>query len=335
MKGPVDYRPPNCPSVPSRMSEQDIPSPLDQALEWCVRLHDTSATEADRQAFERWLAADCSHPPAWQRACQVWGGTTLIARAYANANPTAQRRRAATAWVGWASAAALLLGVTLVALGPERWADYRTTVAQTRSWQLDDGSTLQLAPQTSLDVKYSAGERRIRLYRGEAWFKVAANPERPFIVEAGDSSVRALGTAFDVRFDGDQGQVVVTEHAVRLTHNGKQADVEEGQALSFGHAGLSTSQAINVSQQLSWREQRLVFKDTPLPQVIEQLQRYSEAHLLMSDKVLQTLSVTAAFDARNPVQALDSLQVILPLRITTVGPWLTLIRVDEKKVEKK
>ena len=84
-------------------------------------------------------------------------------------------------------------------------------------------------------------------------------------------------------------------------------------------------------QQLAWREQRLSFKDAPLAEVIDQLQAYSSSRLLVTDSTLDGLSVTAAFDTRQPQDVLESLQVILPIQVSTVGPWLTLIRASENK----
>ncbi len=301
-------------------------TPLDQALEWCVRLQDPGTTPAEHEAFAHWLAADPSHPAAWQRAQQVWGMAGVAGHAQVAAVGTARRRLPRRTLISLASAATVLLAVAVFALSPGRWADYRTEVAQVRSWTLEDGSTVQLAPQSALDVSFSAGERRLRLYEGEAWFKVAPNPARPFIVEAAGGSVRALGTAFDVQVLDDGANVTVTEHRVRISHAGQQAEAEEGQALHYGAQGLSALRRVDPDQQLAWRERRLVFRDEPLAQVLQRLQPYSPAHLLLTDSRLADLRVTAAVPARETDTVLQSLQVILPVRVTRVGPWLTLIR---------
>lgn len=313
------------------MTRQTSPSPLDQALEWCVRLHDDGVTPAEREAFAQWLAADERHEAAWQRAQQVWGASGEVAQVLASAPAVAKKARRARTWTGWAAAAVVVLAVAGVTLSPAHWADYRTEVAQTRTWTLEDGSSIQLAPRTALDVTFSKGERRIHLYRGEAWFKVAANPARPFVVEAGDATVQALGTAFDVKVDGNRVDVAVTEHKVRVTHPRQQQDVSEGEALHYDRDAVSAPRAVNLMQQLAWREQRLSFKDAPLAEVIEQLQAYSSSRLLVTDSTLDGLSVTAAFDTRQPQDVLESLQVILPIQVSTVGPWLTLIRASENK----
>ncbi len=308
------------------MNEHDSHTPLDQALEWCVRLQDPGVTPAEQEAFTQWLAADPSHPAAWQRARQVWGVAGVAGNAHVAAGQPTGGRKTWRRSVGLASAAAVLLAVTLFALSPARWADYRTEVAQIRSWTLEDGSTVQLAPQTALDVSFSAGERRLRLYQGEAWFKVAPNPSRPFIVEAAGGDVRALGTAFDVQVLKDGANVTVTEHSVRVSRAGQQTEAGEGQALHYGTQGIGALRSVEPGQQLAWREQRLVFRDEPLSQVLQRLQPYSRAHLLMTDSSLARLRVTAVVQAREADVTLQSLQVILPIRITRVGPWLTLVR---------
>lgn len=311
------------------MTEHETQTPLDQALEWCVRLHDAGTTQAEREAFACWLAADTLHPPAWARAQQVWGAAGAAGQAYA-AKGAPRRRMPRRYRVGLASAAMLLLAVATLMFAPARWAGYRTEVAQVRSWTLEDGSTVQLAPQTALDVKFTDGERRIRLYRGEAWFKVAANPARPFIVQAADGQVRALGTAFDVRVAEAGADVTVTEHSVRLSYNGHQVDARQGQALHYGAGGIGPLRSVNLGQQLAWREQRLAFSDATLAQVIERLQPYSNARLVLADAKLAHLRVTAAMQAGDADAALQSLQVILPIRVSHIGPWLTLVRAAER-----
>ncbi|MDD1014959.1 FecR family protein [Pseudomonas rubra] len=308
------------------MTEPDSQTPLDQALEWCVRLQDAGVSEAEREAFARWLGADRRHPPAWQRAQQVWQASGAAGQAYVATRSVPRRRSSRRRWVSLASAAAVLMAVAVFTLSPARWADYRTEVAQVRSWTLEDGSIVQLAPQSALDVRFSEGERRIYLYRGEAWFKVASNPARPFVVEAAQGSVRALGTAFDVRLAGDGAEVTVTEHAVRVSQAGQQAEAREGQALHYDARGVGPLRSVDLGQQLAWREQRLAFRDEPLAQVLERLQPYSRAQLLLSDASLGQLRVTAAVQAREVDAALQSLQVILPIRVTRIGPWLTLVR---------
>ncbi|MFV3290368.1 FecR family protein [Pseudomonas sp. NY11955] len=308
------------------MNEHDSHTPLDQALEWCVRLQDAGATPDEHEAFAQWLAADPSHSAAWQRARQVWRAAGVAGHAQVAASRALRKRISRRTAIGLASAAAVLMAVTVFALSPARWADYRTDVAQVRSWTLEDGSTVQLAPQSALSVNFSAGERRLRLYQGEAWFKVAPNPSRPFIVEAAGGDVRALGTAFDVQVLEDGANVTVTEHSVRISHAQQQAEAGEGQALHYGAQGIGALRRVDLGQQLAWREQRLVFRDESLSQVLQRLQPYSRAHLLLTDSSLAQLRVTAAVQAREVDAALQSLQVVLPIRVTTLGPWLTLVR---------
>lgn len=314
------------------MTQQDIKTPLDQALEWCIRLQDAGVSEAELKAFDEWLARSRAHHEAWQRAQQVWSTSRTVADAFVESQRAKPKPRRLFQWMGWATAALIILTVGRMNISPSIWADYRTSVAQTRIWNLEDGSSIQLAPQTALDVKFNAGERRVLLYQGEAWFKVAANPSRPFIVEASDGSTRALGTAFDVKIKDDSVAVTVTEHAVRVEQHGQQVDVQQGQTLRYDRTGISQPLAINLNQQLAWRQQRLVFKGAPLSEVIDQLQPHSSSRLLIADDALDSLSVTAAFDAQQPMAALQSLAVILPIQVTTFGPWLTLIRADVKKI---
>lgn len=315
----------------------DQESLLEQALEWYVLLQDVDASDEQRQHAAAWREQSAAHRGAWQRAGQVWQGLDPLAEALATpamqAVPPARSRR----WfVPVLACAASLLVALAVHLNDPAWrADYRTPVAQQLRWQLEDGSRIELAADSALDVDYSEGQRRIRLHRGQAWFQVAVDPQRPFIVEAGNGETRALGTAFAVRLRDKQVRVVVDEHSVQVSLVAQQQIVQQGQALDYDESHIARPGAVNLSSEMAWRRQRLVFQNAPLGEVLDELQHYLPGHLRLTDSQLGQRPVTLVIDTRQPEKALASLADIMPLRLTHIGPWLTLVRPAEEVVPGK
>ncbi|WP_437879887.1 FecR family protein [Pseudomonas sp. LRF_L74] len=302
---------------------------MEQALEWHVLLQDIDVTDQQRRDAHAWHERSDAHRDAWQRAEDVWRRLDPLAEALSAPAvlPTVASRRRRWFRPALACAASLVLALVLIpTLDPAWHADYRTDIAQHGSWQLADGSRLELAADSALDVDYSDKQRRVRLLRGQAWFQVAADAGRPFIVSAEGGETRALGTAFAVRLGEDHVRVVVAEHSVQVSTMNQHQVVQQGQVIDYSHDRLSLRSDTLASNELAWRKQRLVFVRAPLSEVLGELQHYLPGYLRLTDGQLGQLPVTVVIDTRQPDKALSSLTEILPLRLTDVGPWLTLVR---------
>ncbi|TBU75441.1 FecR family protein [Phytopseudomonas daroniae] len=298
---------------------------LEQALEWCVLLQDIDASEEQRQQAIAWREQSDAHRVAWQRAIEVWQHLDPLVEVLTApvAQPARPRHRFRPAL---ACAASLLLAALVVQLYDPAWrADYRTAVAQQQRWQLEDGSWVELAADSALDIDYSSEQRRIRLHRGQAWFQVVADAQRPFIVQAAGGNTQALGTAFAVRLRDQRVRVAVSEHSVQVSLANQRQILQQGQALGYDRNGLSQPVAVNLNSEMAWRQQRLVFQDTPLAEVLDELQHYLPAHLRLTDGRLGQLPVTVVIDTRQPEKALASLAEVLSLQLTSIGSWLILV----------
>jgi ferric-dicitrate binding protein FerR (iron transport regulator) len=169
---------------------------------------ENGASEAERQAAEQWIAASPGHAVAFARARQAWRAAAGL-----DAEPEVPsgdldtgQQRASRGGVLLGSAG--VLGLVLAASGGWFLLHRQlltTRVGEIREVALPDGSHVVLNSDTVVEVGYTREQRRLRLKRGEAFFEVAHNPARPFDVEVGETTLRALGTAFNVR---DRGAVV-------------------------------------------------------------------------------------------------------------------------------
>jgi len=329
------------------MQEQRQDPLIEEALRWLVVLRDKAASEADQQAFARWLKDDPQHEAAWRRAQQVWMRVGKIGPAFASrrrpvaaatspsfaAAPSARsamlqrppggRRRFLYAV---AAVAAVAVPTGLVLLRPGLFADQRTSVGERRTISLQDGSTVELASASSLSIDFAADARRVVLHEGEAFFNVVRDPARPFLVDAVSGRTRALGTAFDIKLTGDAVTVAVTEHAVEVAVAGVvPVVVGEGQQVRYGSRRMGAVGDANLAQIQAWRRDRLIFQEAPLGDVIADLERYRGGRIVMTDSRLRDIPVTAVFDARQADAAVDTIAATLPIRVRRLTDLLVVL----------
>lgn len=297
----------------------------EQALQWLVDLHSGDEHQADWEGYLQWCETSSEHQRAAQAAERLWEqlGSALQ-------RPVSRPQRLPV--LGLVLAVGLACGLTWHAAEHGLMADQRTGVGERRALQLADGSRLELAPQTRVDIDVGGSRRVLRLYSGELYVQVAADSQRPFDIEAGEGRMRALGTAFDVRRQASSVHLVVTEHAVRVdvqAHDaGQTAVVQEGQALDYDDNGVSQPYGVDLSAETAWRHDRLVFNNRTLGDVLDAMKPYHPGLIWIRDAELRQLPVTGIVGTNDLPAQLQLLQHSLPVRIRQL-PWLTVIERDK------
>lgn len=197
----------------------------DTAARWVVR-RDRRLSPTESVELETWLAADPRHATEFARSSASWAQFRAIGAAARRRPPQRAAGRVPPVWRALASLAAA--AAIMVALLPTRHplpefdpssaAPQVTTALRAPVVRpLPDGSVARLRDGAEIAEAFTAGERRIHLLRGEVYFTVAKDASRPFLVEIGSVTVRAVGTAFAVRFDAESVDVLVTEGVVRVS----------------------------------------------------------------------------------------------------------------------
>jgi transmembrane sensor len=310
----------------AKMADEQDPAPVDplteEALAWLVRLHSGEETEADWNSYHDWKAVNADHAQAAQRAERMWSSL----------GPALSSKRTPRNVAGALLIMACLAGgAASGAFGPlSGWlADEATAIGEQRVVTLADGSTVTLDSSTSIDIEYAGNERRIVLRDGQIFVSVSPDPARPFIVEARQGAVRALGTAFNVRTDSAGTRVAVTEHAVRVTYGGKgSVDVREGEGVGYAAAGgLGKPGAVDTGDITAWRHGEIVFDSRPLGEVAEELGRYRRGTVVFTDSALKDLPVTGVFSTSDAESFFAALELTMPVRVTRL-PLITLIQRD-------
>jgi len=325
---------------------------VEEATAWFVRMRSDLVTESDRRAFHAWLDRDPAHREAYAEAEVLWGALGGIpdprpgfstagypcgerVRHEVKVRPRQRcRPRHATA-----AAASLLVAVVIgfwsVGGTHALRADHTTAVGETMEITLADGSVVHLNTDTALTVDLGDACRCVELLRGEAFFTVAPEADRPFRVAAGGGVSRALGTAFVVREAGETVTVAVAEGRVRvardLAASGAAGSVtlSAGEMARYGAAGGIETGRADVGRLTAWRQGRLVFAERHLRDVVAELDRYRPGAILFLDSGIADERFTGVFGLGDTDRALAAIEATLPVDVVRVTPWLTLLRAGE------
>lgn len=296
-----------------------------EAAAWLARLHGPYRSADTDAALRVWLKADAAHQDAFERATEVWEMIPGTAPQSGSAPAPSRRGRRPALAAAFAIFLVLLLagGVWL----SQRPPVHETPVGGQQVVLLADGTRVSLNTDSRIALLYSEGERRVRLDRGEALFEVAHNPARPFIVEAGSEQVRALGTTFIVRRDGEQKlAVTLLEGRVRVSDPVRAAVLAPGERLTVTSSAGAALDRPSIDTVAAWRRGEVVFEDTTLIEAAAELNRYSETRLTIVDPSLATLRISGVFSTGDIGEVAEAIAALHRLRAARDGDTIRLTR---------
>jgi len=311
---------------------------VDEAAHWLAMCSDAAASAEERERFVAWLRRSNLHVEEFLRVSAlaarlgdraIWPDDTLVAlreaalrddrhavitRIVSSRTPTA-RVRPRMHWSIAAALGALLIGTALIAglprLRASQGQSFTTEIGEMRSIVLRDGSVVELNTRSRLRTSFGADIRRITLEEGEAIFRVAKDPARPFHVVAGDTEVVAVGTQFNVYAAPDRTVVTVLEGRVRVSdRTSPPARVELGsgeQAVVAPRQPIRRVTLADPDRVKAWTARRLVFEDETLAGVASQFARYSPRLIRIGDARLAGRRISGVFDANDPASLVQFL----------------------------
>ncbi len=318
---------------------------MEQAAEWYALLKSEEAAEGDRARWRTWLDSGPECRLAWSYVesfsrrfapIQTTSDSRRTADGLWEANTRLiQRRRVLAGLAGLAGlTGAGLLGWASWRHAPlplmaQVWrADHHTVTGETREVPLSDGTRIWLNTATAINQDYDNRQRRVQLVTGEILIDTARDPLRPFFVETPQGRLRALGTRFTVRLDGEHTFLAVYEGAVEArTHKGAQAILQAGQQTRFTPDALGGVQQADIARE-AWSRGMLVAQDIPLREVVEELRRYRNGHLGVAPEVAD-LRVFGNFPINDTDDSLNMLAAALPVRIRRTLPWWVSIEAEQ------
>ncbi len=299
----------------------------DEAAAWYAKMHG-KVTHREVTTFFAWRA-DSLNDAAYSQIEALTRGVRDVA-----ANPRIQaigqglraRRRRGGAlarlkgrpgpWIaGLGLAAAAVLAGVLLTTQPFGQT-YRTAVGERRVVALADGSTIDLNTDSQVRVRLSRERRAISLDRGQALFAVAHDTARPFVVTAGDTAVRAVGTRFEVYRTGAAVRVILAEGQVSVTqaHTPTPTMMRAGTRLDVGGKTLARPVAIDVAAATGWTDGRLTFQDAPLAQAVAEVNRYSRKKVVLGPGAPADERVNGIFNAGDTTAFVKGVAASLDLK---------------------
>lgn len=256
-----------------------------QAAAWVVRLRADDVTGGDWAAATAWLDADPAHRRAFDEAEGLWAAMdhVAIAEAAPVVDLALQRERRSSAGRRWliaapamaAAVAAAVLLAPLLQSAPT--VVYRTAPGETRTVALEDGSKLQINGGSTLSVKLERGRRIVHMDQAEAVFDVAHDADRPFLIDVGESQVRVVGTAFNIRRSAQGTEVSVLRGVVEvsdLDQPARKVRLTVGQAVRRADADDRMAVApVDIRTAAAWTQGRRAYDDRPLSEIAADLSR--------------------------------------------------------------
>ena len=285
---------------------------MEAAAALLARVQSGSAAPAE---VEAWLDADPAHAVAFARVEAAWERAERL-----KAMPHAAEE--AVFQVTRRMAAGLAVGVLgLGAAGG--WLMTRNPVEITargerRTVSLPDGSRVELNTDSRIAIAYSETRRDIVLTRGEALFEVAKDPARPFVVQAGEAQVRAVGTAFNIRMREKVVELTVTEGVVAVDERAaaapRQVSEGKGAVIATGAVAEVNLDPEVLRRRLLWRDGVVEFEGDTLEQAATEFNRYNDRRLVVADPQVASIRVGGRFGTHEVDRFLVALQAGFPVR---------------------
>lgn len=296
----------------------------DEAAAWIARLGTRTISLETIQAFADWRQNPVN-AEAYQRAEDLWSKSGALADdpdIQGALGEALQRKPGGKprVWKQTLTFSALAGIAATIAISLTLWQGrdiYQTGVGELRIVRLDDGSRVQLDTSSRLKVRFTNGERRIELSKGQAYFEVAHDAARPFVVSTSDASVTAVGTVFEVRRVGPETRVVLVSGVVdvrqaRASGAPQRLAPNQESAIRDGKAQV---RSVNARASTSWTSGELTFVDTPLSEAVAEVNRYLADPIVLDAPGAAGTSINGVFRSGDRTAFVSAAAHLLDLRV--------------------
>lgn len=302
-----------------------------EAAAWIARLDRGGLSEEECVAVREWAGRSPEHYASIRRLADIWSDLDSLAEILDGVEPYAPVREVRrspnpSAWLTPVRAgvfASVIIAVVIGALfsnsdyyravttRESSWlASYLTAIGKQQTVTLRDGSRVQLNTDTIVEVDFDDRQRQARLVRGEALFEIIPDQSRPFLVRAGTSVIRAVGTAFVVKLTGDEMELTIKEGRVELKSLKDDTQNRAKKELTIASALIDAGQTVKLNKKiqtleetteeemdrkLAWRDGLIIFSGEPLNYVVEEIGRYTPVKFVITDPELSMLRIGGRF----------------------------------------
>lgn len=308
-----------------------------EALDWFVRLQAADGDPQTARAFRAWMEGDPGRAAAFEKITAMWGApefvmaTQNVAKATGFSPRRKSRRRALMAKAAAAGTAAILIFGLMKFPELMIWlqADYITAAGEQRVIPLADGSTMTMNTGSAVALDFAGGRRSVKILQGEAYFDVVQQPGRPFSVAGKFSQIEVKGTAFSVKLDDDEDDVVLARGAVdvaRLSQARDHAVLAPSQTVSVTAGGILPVKHVDTEKSLAWLQGRISFYDQPLGQVLKDLRRYYPGRIYVVHRRIEQIAVSGNYKLSEPARVVHSLAEAAGATVTTLPGGFIIVR---------
>lgn len=341
-----------------------------EAMDWISKFKTEPLTPETEARFYKWISENPENKMELELMSAIWDYSVVLKEhplviADVGAPSFRNQKSAKRKWFGiprlsWSpmrtiivavSVLLIVLGVWLIQDQPDLIKTCQTAIGEQETVFLADGSSIHLDTKTVVAIAFSSDSRKVELKSGRAVFSVHHDPERPFVVLAGDVFVRAIGTEFDVyKRSNGRVAVAVTEGRVqvgpkaalavldsekilktkikkmpppnnkidKMTNRPKKLPIKvvgPGQRVLVDEhkKSIDVEEAVDIQKIGSWRYGKLYFSGTPLSDVIEEVNRYFDVEILIGDKRLNDIRISTVFKLSDLKYFITTLEEAVPV----------------------
>lgn len=346
-------------------ADQELEDVLRTAHEWRERMARTNISAAEQRKFDAWRTADVRHGEMYDHAVSFYKALGTLEVHDLDKDVTrksfwevwtllwdrcGRALRGRSTWFTAALGGIIAMSAAIIFFMTS-WqkpqplstspviAIYETEIGETKEYQLSDGSTITLSAASAVETSFSKSKRTASLASGQALFRIAPDPGRPFVVVAGDLNATVLGTVFDVKRSGDLVHVAVSEGKVEVSYplvvNQQPMSMRTRRKISVGEQvtaiatdGLQPTRKVNPATIASWRAETLYYDGASLSELLDDANRYSGRRVIIdanADKLSQ-FRVQGAFKTSDIDGMLSALPDLYPIRVDRSDPNVIRIR---------
>jgi transmembrane sensor len=317
------------------------PSPgapyVKEAAIWLARLRADDRSLEDERAFRSWLMADPRHASAFEAVNGMWDSVGALSRDMRNGEVPLEPRFSRRKLLGGGVGLAVVAGGTFALVQSAAAEVYRTDIGEQKHVTLRDGTGVFLDTDTKLVVDFNDKDRKVDLRYGRANFRVAPDASRPFAVEAAQKLVIGTRSTFDVRRYGDDISVLLI-HGQAMVKNmaadaGAGRQLRDGERLSFISGQSPKLDKPNLLPLIAWHTGQAIFENSPLTDVVLEMNRYSTIKLEVDDVRIARMKVSGVYRVGDNTNFARSLSRLLPVEIRVVDDRIQLVGDDARMLQ--
>ena len=318
---------------------QAFEAPSREAANWLMLMTSGEATTGDVQALNAWRARSGKHAEAFAETARLWQLIGPAVEAVAEIEATGPgwtrvrrlvSRRAFLAGACAASGAAVVAGTVHPPFGlwpsaSDLAADYRTGTGEQRHLALGDGVSLELNTATSVNVRGSDEGREIDLISGEVAVAAQAPTQIPVTVLASGGRTSASDSAFNIRRVGEKVRVTCVAGVVQVGYGGRMTTVRQHQQITYDDDGMAGAVDADPTLVTAWQKGMLIFRNEPLAQVIDEVNRYRRGRIILLNSALGERLVTARFKLDRLDEVVTQVQQVFGAQLRSLPGEIILV----------